>query len=530
MTLQSTTMTYGAYTFDPVPIINITRRAVQADNKLNPFNFPFTMTLNGVLVADPNGLDSLWTLMENLRSGLNQDGKYLTILCGVTEIFKERAWINDITFNESNNNWIDTIPYTIEIEYDESADNPSGDIAKIESYEETWDVEFLNETKRYFIWDTADNTNIPTSKQDGSSTYTEDQNNPFECKIVHNVTCQGRRSWTGVAEPGTLKEAAENAWDFITTVGVGSDLGYDATNTDDGKMWGHAIQPFFNLSNNTADFIVLDNFRSSNVNESNGTASATELFYIIGANTGLAAIERNITEDFSVDIRQGIDQNNVNVSIQGTIQGLQVNDYSTTGLKTNTATSAYDNAASGWTEIQDRLFPRAQFVYFKDYTNNLNPSPASKQVSHSPSQGTISYSYEFNDRPCSFFTNVLSENVTIVDNNPTDVFATLQVLGRGRGPVLQAIDTVTAPSRDVTVELVVPPPTACSSYTDLEAFNPGTQVETFICNYETALTTANDQVFKTNDIINWNPINGRYSRSVSWTYQDCGTDYDTTIC
>ena len=35
---------------------------------------------------------------------------------------------------------------------------------------------------------------------------------------------------------------------------------------------------------------------------------------------------------------------------------------------------------------------------------------------------------------------------------------------------------------------------------------------------------------KTNDIINWNPINGRYSRSVSWTYQDCGTDYDTTIC
>ena len=160
----------------------------------------------------------------------------------------------------------------------------------------------------------------------------------------------------------------------------------------------------------------------------------------------------------------------------------------------------------------------------------LNPDPINRTVSHQGSKGIINYNYEFNDRPCAFITGSLSEQFTIVDNHPTDVFANLQVLGRTYGPVLQAITTVTEGTREVTIEAVMPQPTGCSSPADLDQNKPTTNVENILFDFQQQLTSVYNQVFKHADTENWNPLTGRYSRSVGWTYQDCTDSPDTSFC
>ncbi len=528
---DTVTMTLGPYSFDPVPLVNLKRSVVQPENKYNQVGHLFTMELNGFLAPiGSGGLPVLLDQMSGLRYAASLDGQKFSIKCNDDTLMEFRPEIKDLTFQESNNNWVQTIPYTLVLEYQDSADNRNGNIAKIESYEETWDVEFLNEGKRHYIWDLS---TIPTGNRDvASSDYPNvETNNPFEAKVTHTITCVGKRSWVGAGDNGVVTYAADNAMEFITTTAVGSDLGY-MDNAASGQLYGHAIVNFFNLSNMPEDFIAYDNFRSSNVNETNGTATVVETFYVIGTNSGLSnEAQRKITEDFTVDIRESIDTGLVNVSVQGQIQGLEYHDYSTTGVKETTVERAYDNAASGWVPIQRRIYPRAQFVYLQDYgSRNLNPQPLNKSVSHAPNKGIISYNLEYNDRPCSFIAGSLSENITIVDNNPTDVFASLAVLGRNQGPVLQSISTITGSTREITVEAVMPPPTACATIADLNANIPSGEVQSLLCLFETELTDANNQVFKNSDNVSWNPIQGRYSRTVGWTYQDCSVSGNTSMC
>ena len=119
--------------------------------------------------------------------------------------------------------------------------------------------------------------------------------------------------------------------------------------------------------------------------------------------------------------------------------------------------------------------------------------------------------------------STLIENIVIVDNYPTDVFAKLPVLGRARGPVLQSISTVTEQTREISIEAVMPIPTGCTNIAQLYTSKPTGQIESLLCDFQTELTDNYQQVFKHNDTENWNPKDGRYSRNVGWTFQNCST-------
>ena len=66
----------------------------------------------------------------------------------------------------------------------------------------------------------------------------------------------------------------------------------------------------------------------------------------------------------------------------------------------------------------------------------INRQPLSETYGYNIDEGTVTYSLQFNNRPQTCATGVLSENISITKNRPTDVYASLTVLGRAAGPIL----------------------------------------------------------------------------------------------
>jgi len=222
---NATTMKYGTYEFTPVPLINITRESVDVGDRANPLGYIFTMTLSGVLTPLPDdnnpSLIDVETLIEGLRTAFDISGRRLLIECDSTTVMLLYPIVKSINFGESNNNWVQTVPFTIELEYnrdelDEHPDAPSQDF--IQSFNEEWTMDFIEEPQ-HFTWDLS-----ALSNQDAGSDYdVTDQNNPWEVRITHTMTAKGQRSWAGTGVMGTPTNAADNAigWLINTFAGIG---------------------------------------------------------------------------------------------------------------------------------------------------------------------------------------------------------------------------------------------------------------------------------------------------------------------
>lgn len=248
---------------------------------------------------------------------------------------------------------------------------------------------------------------------------------------------------------------------------------------------------------------------------------------------------------------------------------------------TNITSNKYQNALSGWIyDIKPYLYRRACVAmstadrtvgYMPTYIagpgavtrnassrsqdppNNpvysthglLNVIPINTSESHNTRKGIISYSYDFNNK-FTIISGVISENISVEDTGPVDVVGEAFVLGRALGPVLQNLGTKTSAKKSVTVEVVVVPPSSLKGFfvqnNDCPLWTGGTVYSTITGIIEglkpfgdrpTAFfgspnqgrsggsTNATGQVYVSQDNQSWDPTNGRYVRSVSWTYQQC---------
>jgi hypothetical protein len=230
---------------------------------------------------------------------------------------------------------------------------------------------------------------------------------------------------------------------------------------------------------------------------------------------------------------------------------------------TNFSANKYDNAYSGWiNDIKPYLYRRASLimntpdrdrnyinpaltssapanpVYSKE--NLLNIIPISTSEGHNPRKGTINYTYEFNNK-LTYISGTISSNITINDTNPADIIGEAFVLGRRLGPVLQNLGASTAAKKEVSIELTVVPPASiggllltnseCPLYTGgmvystvqslIEGLRPfGNRPISIFGNFDHR-TTTQGTVYKTADSQSWNPIDGRFTKTVTWTYQQC---------
>lgn len=246
-----------------------------------------------------------------------------------------------------------------------------------------------------------------------------------------------------------------------------------------------------------------------------------------------------------------------------------------TGQETSSSTLAnninprktkYDSAKAGWIQkVKPMLYRRASLAINSDDRNNqyndinptpqnthpnfslenvLNVVPVSTSESHDPHRGTINYSYEFSNKRNmlgSIWNGVLSENISVTVDSPVDNVTETQVIGRQLGPILTSNGKTTA-RKSVSVEIVIVPPSSpresiqtdpsCPLYrnnplwqsinTIIEGHRPfGNRTNAL---FENSVSQPNGTVFTQSDSETWSPSQGRYSRAVSWIFEQCTTN------
>lgn len=484
-----------AYSFTPVPFFNISKEFNKtADGTI--IGTTFTANVNGTLVSDPTGgLVLIDNLQDALRRAFAEEGKRLRLTCDnsvVMEVYPRLA--GPITFEPSNNNWVFTSPFSMTFEWDEdpvaTGENSGLMPPFVSEATEEWTIEFLEDRSKYSL-----------SLDSGLDT------NPYQLRLNHTVSAKGKKRYT---ENGLTKPAWQWAQDYVIPL-----LGYDSTKVGNSGT----------LNLNAALFTPYNHVRSNTIDEAGGTFQCAENWIIITPNE--SGVAGRALEDFTVNIRKSPATEDLTfVSVEGTVRGLESRDYGAAPTGFTITEYKYDAALAYWNNIKDlRIYQRAVTIVGLLPTRTLNSTPVSYTIGHNPPLGEITYNYEFNDRPSNCITGALAETFVITDTNPTDLFASLLVLGRSAGPVLQDLGTVTSFKRQVDIDVTVAPPSGCPHSVPLVVAlmgsSPKGQVATIMTHFENQLKANYSQVFRTQDTERWEPKSGHFAASVEWTCGNC---------
>jgi hypothetical protein len=233
--------------------------------------------------------------------------------------------------------------------------------------------------------------------------------------------------------------------------------------------------------------------RQRQLDEVEGTCAVSENWVAFVPADGIAAThEQNISQRYDLN---GV----LTVNVGGSIVGYRTST-ATDPTPTATRATAMQNK---WTSVSSGIYAAAVSAAGRP----IHAAPLSARVQSNAIQGTLTYEYEYNNRPQTFAGSV-SERVTIRDTAAPDMYATAPIPGRIVGPVLQDLDTVGVYRRALSIEVMMPAQT--QSYTPSQ---PGTT------SYVLAQKPVATQVFLDDDTVEWNAYDGRYSRNVTWTYQ-----------
>ena len=273
----------------------------------------------------------------------------------------------------------------------------------------------------------------------------------------------------------------------------------------------------FNSSPLSNYWQIFNHVRTQTVDEKNGTFSVDETFIIVDASE-LNEYFKNAapaTEEISVDITESVD-GNTEVGINGTITGLET--MNPKKIHEEHEKSKFSNALAYWEQINDNVKMSTRATNLTGVIIN-NVIPTSKTTGFDPKNGSINYSFSFDDRAVNVLPGSRSESVTVNDTHPGNMVAEIPVIGRSIGPVLQFLGSNTSRKRSLTVEAT---------------FNVDKKVSRLYKRPLTYLYNARDIAFQVRpdtkkcfDIAeseSWNPKNGTYSYNCEWVFE-VSTDF-----
>lgn len=341
-------------------------------------------TLKGTLVADmtddtftPLTIDlklaAIIAKQEEFRQLFIPDGQWFEVqgYDGSAPV-KFAAIVESIEFDAGP--WTDKCDYTVVLKGEPFADEESDADLHVESASENWQFE----------------------EAEGPHTY----------RASHTVNAKGK---TLYQSEGTLpKKAWEYAKDFaINNLGLG---------------WTSLPNPFWSASGSTLfgessvqpdALLPFNRVITENIDELEGSYSATETFFVS---------QDPWWEEYTVAVRKEVNDpwtGNV-VTISGTIHGLTTNLHDPEGK--------FANAKARWATVEGLLYSRVS-GYAAPVV--VNARRTAQQVDFNPNEGTVTYSYEFNDRPIVNdtleFYNILLQ--TSIEDNKTTVTIDGSIVG-----------------------------------------------------------------------------------------------------
>lgn len=236
-------------------------------------------------------------------------------------------------------------------------------------------------------------------------------------------------------------------------------------------------------------------------------------------------------ETFSTNVQKEATSSIVNVTIDGALTGYAV------GSRTDHQRSIKGNQAAGALYTLNRISGNGEFgwgsVVFKRAqaatSAVLNAVPKSISIGDSTTaDGKITYSVQYDNRPTNLIDGAISESITVNDTYPTDVYASIQVMGKRSGPVFQYMNTTTHFERDVSIEVVMDTEKITNiqgpPYEKLISHSPSVDSTT----RGTINAIINSMVPAGSDLSycmlkqcneSWSPKEGRYTVNVGWAYK-----------
>ena len=419
---------YDSKKIIPAPFVGISKEYQFAEDGTK-IGSTFTLTVKGTLIpykGSPNSTGAFWDQSgyppdeslshdEMLRSLLTKQAAIRKLFAVNGKSFeiqpldgsaptKCNPVVRRIEFAEAQ--WFNRTDYTVVLEA--SVLYLDGAIVEEAEFDEyiskvtkDWQFETLDETKKTY-------------------------------RLTHNVMAAGK---TFYDEDGELSTPAwQRAKNYVlNTLGLGVPSG-SLTNT-----------VLANWTGTSETFKAYNYLRTQQQNEMAGTFQVTETWICYDAQGGPPAIDEcTITKRTSAT-----EAGRVFVSIDGTVTGLEERDPTSGGL----ISVRYPNAAAKWAIIKETLLSRAETAAGE----TLNPIAITTSVGGNQVAGTVTYHYEFDNRPSSDIPGAISQLVTVSNAFPKDVFASIPVLGNPLGPVLQSIGTITERRRTINIEVQMKP-------------------------------------------------------------------------
>lgn len=497
------TFSYGDYQFDPKPLFTISKEYIKTAAGTG-LGTRYTLNIEGQIIPDTGkvlgqpraGLQKVFSEVDTLRQAFNQDFKLLKLQCDANPaIISGYPRIETFEVNNASDNYVVRADYAISLTLPSltgNAFNASGPVASgstsgcgvqdadlssfgIIEYSDEFNIEFLDERL-------------------GGTLSLSLGEIPSVFNIQRTINARGD-SIADCVE--TYKHPWERARDFIEPR-----LGFQPEFTGLGGL----LCPTNNVTNN---------YRSINVNKTEGTVNVTENYVAL---TGAISAY----EDFEISMESANDNPLSTVSINGTVQGVTSIGYDDCPA---TGTPKFNNAHSLWSDsVSGALYSRAQAVFDSspkhaaNLTGALNPTQLTTTIGYNPIGGTVTYSYTYDNRPVNCYAAAVTEIIRYSEVEPNDVFASLTVLGKTSGPVLQAINTIGPKTRSISIQALLPIEHDCAAV----GFSGAPDVyDTLINTYKASLQTSYAQVFVNSASKTWEPHVGRFTAEASYTVGSC---------
>lgn len=470
-------VSYNSNAIIPAPYVSVVKEYQTTDDG-NPIGTLYLITLKGKLISwqgSPNSSGTFWT-----SSGNPPDESNLTTSQWMGSLLQKQFALRalfgtpGLTFNASGpdgsaplscnprvrgieipeGNWTQDCDYTITLEADvlyrsgapvEDPNDPTN--YKVSKATEQWTIEIIDE--HYPIY-----------------------------RLSHSLSATGKRFYNS---SGSLVQAAwQNAQDYVL------------------NRLPLGLQPSMITSSqvvNAGSLNAYNYFRIQQVDEQGGVYGVTETWLCYDPPDGIAAYE-----EINGTVRYAVQDGRHVVNLEGTITGLQVSN-NTSGAITSTR---YTNAQAKWAAVQPLLLSRAQTI--AGFT--LNPTPMSQLQGVNQTTGVITYAYEYDTRVVPTIPGAIWQIVTIANQNAAELVAEIPIPGRGLGPVIQDLDTITKKGQTVTIEARLPMATI--------SFTPTKPDTTAIM---TSYAPTGTVVWVQSDEETWTANDGHYQRVTNWGFE-----------
>ena len=548
-------MTYGDYRFDPVPLMDVTKEFSRGANK-EVTGVTYRATLTGSVVAGrginsdetgTNGIIQIDRLQDALMEGISsamqpdvgaddcEDGEEqitgranFRVTCNGEQIW-DASGVRFNSINFASGPWVDKSDYTIELEWDGSG--VSGQ--NLSDFQESWSMSPAENTN-YYEFDLGAPTGV------GQMSYLEKHVPTWN--VSHSVSAVGKAD---VDSQGCVKKGAAD---------IAAEEVYTYLGLDQNVVKGMCVFCF------KEGVHAWNHSRSIERDEVAGSYAVTETWLVRPSGIN-SSTENNPWQDtYTVDIAKGTQAAITTATIRGTIQGFEEVEYCSgtdpcvDGMYA-VASSKYENAKRGFDATQERIvdspsqpfqenliFRRMNYFASGEAYRPMNLNHTDHSITHDPANGAINYSFTFNDKPKLCGVETIYENYSISDTNQADRIAEIGVIGRVAGPILQSLGTSTVRRRSINIEMVVAPnltpyasPTlvqsaieGCGSGCDALGAAPSLAAEAIVSSFDPAGCTKTGIAdpttyisFKTADSESWEPLTGKYSRRVDFTFTEC---------